>query len=195
MTSVIQDFFINQLKITDEVILQKVISLAEIQRLPKGTHVFREGETPSHLAFLLKGILRGFLVDINGKDVTDCFCFQYGEPIVPSIPVDSPALISVETLTESEVLCLPMKEISEWLKDLPALIYIYNELLQDALRRHFEMKNVLHQCTAMQRYCWFLSRYAAIAERVSGKHIASFLNITIVTLSRLRREMREQRLR
>ena len=65
-------------------------------------------------------------------------------------------------------------------------------MLQQALRTHWEIRTMLCQHTAMERYQWFLQTYPALADRVSNKYIASFLGLTPVTLSRLRRALREQ---
>lgn len=45
---------------------------------------------------------------------------------------------------------------------------------------------------AKERYNWFLREYKDLIDRVSHRHVASFLNMTPVTLSRLRKEFREQ---
>jgi len=73
---------------------------------------------------------------------------------------------------------------------------LYNRVLIAAiaaLDEHWRMKQVLHQYTALQRYQWFLETYPGLVDRVSNKNIASFLGMSPVTLSRLRRTMREQR--
>ena len=71
------------------------------------------------------------------------------------------------------------------------LTEVYNRLLMAALDRHWEIKMLLYRCTAMERYQWFMSHYADIASIVSNRYIASFLGMTPVTLSRLRRKLRE----
>ena len=43
----------------------------------------------------------------------------------------------------------------------------------------------------MQRYQWFLSAYPGLIDRVSHKYIASLLNMTPVTLSKIRRAIKE----
>ena len=46
----------------------------------------------------------------------------------------------------------------------------------------------------MERYQWFLKHYPGLIQTVSNKHIASFLGMTPVTLSRLRRKLRDEKL-
>ena len=44
----------------------------------------------------------------------------------------------------------------------------------------------------MERYQWFLLRYPELADVVSIKHIASFLCMSPVSLSRLRGQLRKR---
>ena len=68
---------------------------------------------------------------------------------------------------------------------------LYNRLLQQSSQVHWEIKNMLCQHNAMERYQWFLRAYPGLIEQISNKYVASFLGITPVTLSRLRRALRE----
>ena len=68
---------------------------------------------------------------------------------------------------------------------------LYSGFLMDALRRLWEVKAAMYQYDAMERYRWFMQAYPNLCSHVSGKHIASFLGMTQVTLSRLRRTLRE----
>ena len=68
---------------------------------------------------------------------------------------------------------------------------LYNRMLGAALDVQWKLKRVLSSCTAVQRYQWFLEEYSGLIDRVSNKYIASFLGMTPVTLSRLRRALRE----
>ncbi len=61
----------------------------------------------------------------------------------------------------------------------------------DAFAMHWEIKTMICRNNAMQRYQWFLKTYPRLVDRISNKHVASFLGITPVTLSRLRRTLRE----
>ena len=174
-------------------LLQHICAISTSRHLQKGEILFREGEIPAQAAFLQKGILRGFFINKNGKEIIDCFCYRPGDPAIPSTPLDTPAQITLEALQESLVLCFPMKEILNLLETHMPLAQLHSQILQESMNRHLEIKKALYQYTAMQRYQWFLSEYAPIAKVVSGKYIASFLDMTPVTLSRLRKSLREKK--
>ena len=53
---------------------------------------------------------------------------------------------------------------------------------------------ILYRTTAMERYEWFLNYYPGLIDVVPHKYIASFLDMTPVTLSRLRKTMHKEQL-
>ena len=50
---------------------------------------------------------------------------------------------------------------------------------------------MLLTCNAEQRYQWLLDNEADLAERIAQFHIASYLGIDAVSLSRLKRKNRQ----
>ncbi len=187
----IQDFYTKVLQISERELVEKLSNLTEIKHLEKGELLIREGETQTHLYFLLNGLLRGYFLDMNGRDITDCFGAQRGSPAVPCLTVDAPASINIEALENSDMISLPAAQVMELMESHPCLIKIYNQYLQTSLEYHWQIKSAVYQYTAMQRYQWFLKTYPGLISRVKKKYIASFLRITPVTLSRLRKELRD----
>lgn len=149
------------------------------------------GELQTQVSFLIKGILRGFWVDVNGRDITDCFAFRCGDVVTGCDDFKEPAQINIEALTNCELIQIPVSVLEELMQQYPTLLQVYNKLLRQALKRHWETKKVIYQL-AMQRYQWFLATYPGLIDMVSNKYIASYLGITPVTLSRLRRRLREE---
>ncbi len=184
----LREVLMEALRITDEKVLRQLEEMASIRQFKKGEILFNEGEIPSFVPLLLSGAVRGFLVDYTGKDVTNCFNTRRFDPLVPSIPLDAPAIVSMESLMDSEALCLPTDRVVQMMRNDPRLFEYYNRLLLASLRTQIEIKNVLYKYTAMERYEWFLKNYPGLDGKISSKYIASFLNITTVSLSRLRTE-------
>ncbi len=169
--------------------LRPLIALAEIRPVKKNEILFREGSVPEELFFVVDGIYRGFFENSNGKDITDCFCCNLGEAIVGSIPIGGKALITMEAIQAGHVLAVPSAPVVDKLESDASLVRIYNRMLLDSLRSHVEIKKVLYQFDAMQKYKWFLQKYPGLDRKTTVRCIASYLDITPVTLSRVRSEL------
>ena len=98
------------------------------------------------------------------------------------------AIVTIEALTDGELLCIPIETVKTLLKENIFLMQIYNKLLADVMEKHWEIKNILHKQTAKERYQWFLTAYPGLIDKVTHRYIASFLEMSPVTLSRLRSE-------
>ena len=183
-------FFTQILPIQDEALRARVTALSQVRQLDKGDFLVREGETMTQITFLLSGILRGFFLDYNGRDITDCFGVRCGAPAVATFRLDAPSPISIQALTDTRILSIPMAEARDLLEHDVRLVYLYNQLLQASMEEHWHLKTVLHKRSAMERYQWFLETYPGLIDQVTHRYVASFLEMSPVTLSRLRSALR-----
>lgn len=172
-------------------ILQAISDAAVIESVSKGTVLIRAGEPQMRVVFLVEGVFRGSFLDINGKEITDCIGFQPGTAAMASFGFESPAKISIEMMTAGKVMVIPTRQLTAMMRKYPELLVLYNKLLTDALASQWELKVMVYQCTAMQRYEWFLKKFPGLADKISNKYIASYLGMNPVTLSRLRRSVRD----
>lgn len=187
-----QDVFEKTLGLTDPDLIQELIDACTPLHLKAGDFLIREGDMPAVVPFLLKGIVRGFLFDVNGREITDCFAVQPGIPVMTSADLRVPSPFSMEAMVDSEFLTIPIVEIQRLLEKYPELQQLYNQLLIFSFSMHWKIKLTLCRNTAMQKYQWFLEKYPGLIDQISNKCIASFLGITPVTLSKLRRVLREK---
>lgn len=187
-----QDVFEKTLGLTDPDLIQELIDACTPLHLKSGDFLIREGDMPTVVPFLLKGIVRGFLFDVNGREITDCFAVQPGIPVMTSADLRVPSPFSMEAMVDSEFLTIPIVEIQRLLEKYSELQQLYNQLLIFSFSMHWEIKLTLCRNTAMQKYQWFLEKYPGLIDRISNKCIASFLGMTPVTLSKLRRVLREK---
>lgn len=130
-------------------------------------------------------------MDAKRKDVTDCFAYIRGTPVVSCTDLAAPSLICIEALEDSELLSVPFGIVLPLLSRNLELISLYNRLLRDSLKLHWENNTVLVQCIGVERYQWFLESYLGLIERVNHRYIASFLGMTPVSLSRVLKSVRE----
>ena len=185
-------FFTEVLQLTNEAILQKFCDAAAIKTFKKGELVTKRGEFQSDLFFLIDGILRGFFGNEKGKEATECFIFRYGQPAVGSYRLDNVPDVGIIAETDATCMKISKSKTQELLIQYPELLYAYNELLIIEMEEQQNIKNAMYMFDAKERYQWFLENYDGLMDRVSHKHVASFLNITPVTLSRLRRAEKQR---
>lgn len=186
----LRDFFTVSLKITNEELLKELCSVSVFTKLKKGEHVVKRGQRQSSIAFLVEGICRGYYESVDGKEVTECFGCRCGMPAMACYDLDSPAETSLVAETDMTCVRVPIVTIKALLKQYTELVYVYNNLLVNSLEEHLKLKQILYKYDAMGRYQWFLDTYPGLIDIVSHKDIASFLGMTPVTLSRLRRNLR-----
>ena len=189
----LQNFYVETLKISNTRLVQTLTENSYIKFIKKGDMLQHIGSISTELYFLLKGLLRGFLLDAKGKEVTDCFIYTHGAPVVSSVDLGTPSLVYIEALEDSKLISIPFSVVLPLIENSLELTTLYNRLLSNSLKMHWENKTALVQYAAAERYQWFLENYPGLIERVNHRYIASFLGITPVSLSRVRRLFRNKR--
>ena len=72
------------------------------------------------------------------------------------------------------------------------LLWLYVQKLEEAMKHKIIREMSLVNKNATERYIDFKQIYPGIEKRVNQIHIASYLGITPVSLSRIRRVIREE---
>lgn len=188
----IDEFCTKELGITDPQLLHDWQSSGKIKHVQKGEIIQNIGDIDSQVHILMDGLLRGFFFDLNGKEITDCFGFIPGTPVMSCLGLNMPTPLCIEALETSTLLMIPLDVIQTLLETNLEMNRLYNRLLHTALMMHWQSKIMLAQHGAPQRYQWFLEQFPGLIDRVTHKHIASFLGMSPVSLSRIRKAIREQ---
>lgn len=187
----IEQFLTDVLHIESSAAVKRLSKCGQICHLKQKEILFYQGEVPQYIAFLLNGIMRSFVLNEKGEDATECFDFQLGWPVVPSIPITAPASVNVEASVDSDIILLPVADVWELVSTDINVSHLYNLLLCQSVAKYVEFTRALMHYAAPQRYEWFLQAYGAINGKVSSKEIASFLNMSPVTLSKIRKTMQK----
>ena len=180
------EMFVDALHLTDPALVKALIEASVPLHLDRGELLIREGERPTVVPFLLEGIVRGYLFDENGREITDCFAVQPGSPVMPAADFQQPSPLYLEAVVACEFLVVSLADIQRLLVKYEELQQFYHQQLLDSFARHWEIKTTLCRSSAMQRYQWFLEKYPGLINQVHHRSIASFLGMTPVTLSRQR---------
>lgn len=155
-----------------------------------GEHVIESGSPVSTLFFITSGVARYYYLDDRGREFNKAFS-TVGQVLssVSSLVSGAPAPFSIQALSPSDCLAIPYDAFlalagkhAFW-SDLR--IHLLEQLVIKKERREADFLLL----SPTERYQQFLRDYAPIAESVSNYHIASYIGVTEVALSRIRRRL------
>ncbi len=166
---------------------RRVAERAKIRQLEAGTRLFSSGEVLETLFFICSGLVRFFYLTPEGKEFNKNFVTA-GDVATSlgSFLEARPSPFFAEALEETVVVALPMSFVRELSSaDIDWERLINGFVLRLALQKERREASFLLE-SAAERYEIFLKEFASIAGRVPQYHIASYLGITPVALSRIR---------
>jgi len=155
----------------------------------KGELLLEEGQVCEHIYFVRKGVVRGFIRE-GKKDITTWITAE-GEMVssILSFERKGSSIENMQAIEDSEMLALTLVDLEKLYEQFPEFNIVSRKLLQqyysDAEGRAF----IARLTNAETRYKQFLTRYSHFANRIPLTYIASFLGMTLETLSRVRRKL------
>jgi CRP-like cAMP-binding protein len=157
--------------------------------LKKGELFLEEGKRSNEYMFLERGILRSYLFDTDGNEVTTNF-YSAGNVVfeAASFFQHIPAQENMQAMTDCAGWKITFAELNALFHALPAFRETGRAILVKTLvALKMRMLSLINR-TAEQRYAALLSSHPEIFQQVPLKYIASYLGITDTSLSRIRRE-------
>ncbi|WP_158569238.1 Crp/Fnr family transcriptional regulator [Chitinophaga silvisoli] len=162
----------------------------ETQFFKEGAIIFAPGGICRHLYYINQGVVRIMSVSDKGEDITHYFLKEnYFCTILGSFLEQTIALEGIQAATDVEVLVIGKDEFNQLMLEDAAFKKTFDLYTTQGLLQKIRFKNMLHGHNASTRYRLFLERLPDIAARVQLGYIASYLGITLQSLSRIRRNL------
>jgi len=178
----VQQVFIEISKILG-VEFEQVLKTITIKR---NDYLLKEGNYCRNFYFIKTGILRNFYIK-DGNEVITNFTFPSDlTTILRSIILNEPSREYIQAITDCEIYTIPISEYQKIIKEYPQIEKIDAEITQLYAILLEERLYSLQFHTAAERYSFLLEREPFIAKYVPLTFIASYLGITLETLSRIR---------
>lgn len=151
-------------------------------------HVLLEiNQIQKSLFFIVKGGVRSYYLDSDGKDTTSWLLFEGDLAIsVYSFFSQKRSFEVLETMEDTHLLVLGYNKLMELYHSFPEFNYIGRILTETYYIKAEEKANELRVFSATERYQHLLKKYPNIIARVPLGMISSYLGITQSTLSRIR---------
>lgn len=164
-------------------LLADILCLREMGR---GELFLDEGQISKSIGFVEKGMVRQFYYK-NGKDLTEHFSSEDRLFIcIESFLKQEPTRLMAEALEPSRVWGIPHDAFFQLVKTCPEIAMLYRRMLEHSLIESQVKADMFRFETAHDRYDNFLKLFPEPAKRAPLQHIASFLQMTPETLSRVR---------
>lgn len=173
--------------------LEKVLSQYQRIEFFKNDYLIAEGSTANFYYFLESGFVRSFAVDLEGNDISTKF-FSTKDIVIDwhSYFLKTKCRENIQAITP----CVAWKITFEGFMKL-FNIEAFREIGRTRLiNNYFELKN--HSVSviadpAKDRYLNLIKEKPAIVQNVPLKQIATYLGITDTSLSRIRKEIAENK--
>tara|TARA_R110002049_G_scaffold302751_2_gene496167 strand:+ start:439 stop:1005 length:567 start_codon:yes stop_codon:yes gene_type:complete len=158
--------------------------------LKKDEIIFRKGDRSNKEVFLKNGIVRGFITDEEGNEKSTSF-FEEGEFMsMQSLRTQKGVSIyNYQALCCTELLVFDSKQLKDLLSETKKLSEIGKAIKERELTRLMNRDDCLMQVKAVDKYQKFITFYPNLERQISQRYIASYLGITPVSLSRLKKSM------
>lgn len=153
----------------------------------KHEHLISTGDDITHVFFLLEGIVRYYINTEKGHEVTkafykDAFLIGSFDVIFNKIPNK----FSVQSLTQTKFLKIPIENIRQLLENSHEFSKAYNHFITSIFIVKEKREIELLSTTAEERLTTFNSEFPEIADEISNVILASYLGISAIQLSRIK---------
>jgi CRP-like cAMP-binding protein len=166
------------------------LSLLQHKTIKRKEFLLKQGEISRTDNFIIKGCLRMYTIDDSGVDqiimigvedwwIDDLYSFLTG----------SPATYFIDALENTEVLQITKNNLDKLFERVTKFERFFRIIFQNFIISQFKRIDQSLSYTAEQKYLEYIRKYPHIHQRVSQKQISSYLSITPVFLSMLRKKI------
>ncbi len=173
---------------------QELLQIAIERSILKNEKLATEGIPFNYEIFLVKGILRSFYVTPEGKEYTTSFCNE-GSFVSPVFTRQSEgkSLLHIEALENSKLILFEEVKFTELRYRFKDLFILGSKVTEGELQLKSLKELLLATSNIKQLYFFFQEKYPDLEKKISQKHIASFMGVDPVSLSRIKSRVLKER--
>jgi len=167
--------------------LYEFCSCFSMRSLSKGNYFVKAGESGENIAFVNNGLMRFFYQTPDGKEFNKSFCCEnqfigaYSAYLSKTF-----ARFSIQVLEDSQLLVAKLTTVTALAEKYNCWENFRRIITEELYVRKEQREAELLLDDAETRYKRFQKRYPGLEQRIAQYHVASYLGITPVALSRIR---------
>lgn len=166
--------------------IEELFSICQYKSFKNREIVFSSGSTHRKAALILSGFVRGYIIDSEGEEKNIILRVEGTFMGVPEwLFSNNPTKYDFEAIMDCELLVFNLTDLEELAKHNTALFELYSWGLKDNITTMLARIESMVMLTPEERYLNLLKKYPHFFQAVFHKHIANYLGITPVSLSRI----------
>ncbi len=155
-------------------------------KFSKGDFILKEGEVCTNIYWVVKGLIRQFYFK-NGKELTEHLAAENTICMsIESLFKEQPSHQQIQTIEPTIVFALPKDRLEHEAVRNTNIQMLYRKILEESLILSQIKADMLRFESAPERYAKLVKRSPQLILRVPLVYIASYLQMTPETLSRVR---------
>lgn len=171
-----------------------LLSIGEMLVLDEGQVFIQAGERSRKVALVIQGMMRNYLTDENGEEVTVLFAAEM-QSITPykTLYLDALATETSAAIEKTLLFVFDFQDFKKIAANDPQVMMVYVEMMEAILVGAIHRIEDFTQRSPEQRYERILHSETFLIDRAPLKYLASYLGITPVSLSRIRKRLSQKK--
>lgn len=167
---------------------QELEPLLEVVEYPKGETLENQGDQSMEQYFIIEGILKRAVSNAQGKEMILRFAAESDiDTSYAAWRLKTPIPYAIRTVTRVRAAKLSMQQWVSFLERHPLIRSDFDLEIMKLMSEVLAHTITLHLLDASGRLQRFMRKHADLAERLPKKELASYLNLSPETLSRIKR--------
>ena len=155
-------------------------------KFAKGEVILKEGDVCEHIYYIERGLTRQFYFK-NGKELTEHIGVEHSIVMcIESLFKEKPTYLQLEALEPTLVYAMPKHRLEEVALHNVNIQILYRKILEESLIISQVHADMLRFETAQDRYLKLCKQSPQVVLRAPLVYVASYLQMTPETLSRVR---------
>ena len=155
-------------------------------KFTKGEIILKEGDVCEHIYYVERGLTRQFYFK-NGKELTEHIGVEHSIVMcIESLFKEKPTYLQLEALEPTLVYAMPKHRLEEVALHNVNIQILYRKILEESLIISQVHADMLRFETAQDRYLKLCKQSPQVVLRAPLVYVASYLQMTPETLSRVR---------
>jgi len=175
---------------------EKVANAYNLRQVKKKDFFLEEGTQCIYQGFVVGGTFRIFYTDKKSLEHVLYFAFKdwwIGD--IASFFDDVPTKLNAQAMEDSWILAIGKEEIDQLFQDVPKLERLFRIITQRTLSVLQKRFFLTVSANAEERYEELIQRHAGIEQLVPQHQIASYLGILPESLSRMKKQLMERKMK